>query len=376
MNSLCAFVLGASLGKGLRLLHVALSAVRGNLGVMFVRRTSDTQRKGTLRRHMLRAPCRAAVPLRLVSVTTTPARPAHTTARAGPSPQAPRRSFVAAPASRLRLLRTPAPHHTTQVRAFATTSPMEARNKAAVEEFDKLVKDNKVMIFGRTSCPYGALVAHGHRRSHTPRYCVRAKKLFDGLKVPYKYIEVDTMDDGEYLHDVLIKKTSRRTCTSAHCAAVLTHSPSPQHLRKRHQYRRMRRYFTCAGLVTLTRASQTLSRFTVRASWSRCSSLRASTLLSDSVPVVLLHHGAYTAGARSAMPSGTGEAAALERGLQHNFVFVADLQIRDVLVWPQQTTAVQQALILDGYAPLEAHCIHDVGDEGALRQAYVHRLDA
>jgi hypothetical protein len=31
--------------------------------------------------------------------------------------------------------------------------------------------------------------------------------------VPYKYLEVDTLENGEYIHEVLIKKTNRRTCT-------------------------------------------------------------------------------------------------------------------------------------------------------------------
>lgn len=224
---------------------------------------------------MLRAPCRAAAPLRLVSVATTPARPAHTTALAAPPSQAPRRSIALVPATQPHPLRAPAPRHTTQTRSFATNTTMEARNKAAVAEFDKLINDNKVMIFGRTSCPYVAPVAT-HALTYllgtvfAPRSSSTDSRSLTSISRSTRWTTVSTSTTSSSRRPAAVPVRLRTAPLR-----MLTHSSSPQHLRQRHQHRRLRRYLACAVLAALTCAFQTLSRSTARASWSRCSSLRA-----------------------------------------------------------------------------------------------------
>ncbi|XP_070557651.1 thioredoxin reductase 1, cytoplasmic-like [Ptychodera flava] len=56
-------------------------------------------------------------------------------------------------------------------------------------------QNNKVMIFSKSTCPF----------------CKRVKKLFDELKVDYKAIELDEMDNGKELQDTLHEMTGQRT---------------------------------------------------------------------------------------------------------------------------------------------------------------------
>ncbi|KAK4337189.1 hypothetical protein RND71_043288 [Anisodus tanguticus] len=60
-------------------------------------------------------------------------------------------------------------------------------------DIDKLIKENRVLIFSKTYCPY----------------CDKVKKLFKDLGVAFKVIELDKIDNGDELHLELKKKISR-----------------------------------------------------------------------------------------------------------------------------------------------------------------------
>lgn len=63
------------------------------------------------------------------------------------------------------------------------------------EMIDKLIADNKVTIFSKTTCPF----------------CDRVKELFASLSIPYHSLELDTLDNGPDIQDKLAEKTGQRT---------------------------------------------------------------------------------------------------------------------------------------------------------------------
>ncbi|KAI7902024.1 glutaredoxin [Cokeromyces recurvatus] len=60
---------------------------------------------------------------------------------------------------------------------------------------NKAIKDNKVMIFSKSYCPY----------------CIRAKDLFDDIEVDYKALELNDHKDGEAIQTVLKELTNQNT---------------------------------------------------------------------------------------------------------------------------------------------------------------------
>ncbi|KAI8337607.1 glutaredoxin, partial [Chlamydoabsidia padenii] len=65
-----------------------------------------------------------------------------------------------------------------------------------VKEFiKKTILENKVTIFSKSYCPY----------------CLRAKDLFDDIKVDYKALELDERLDGQDIQQGLSELTNQRT---------------------------------------------------------------------------------------------------------------------------------------------------------------------
>eukprot|EP00877_Chromochloris_zofingiensis_P000848 jgi/Chrzof1/10764/Cz05g11110.t1 len=67
------------------------------------------------------------------------------------------------------------------------------RASAKVDDINKTVGDNKVVVYSKTYCPY----------------CARAKDLFNRLNVPAKVIELDEIADGAAWQDALREVTGR-----------------------------------------------------------------------------------------------------------------------------------------------------------------------
>ncbi|SAM07379.1 hypothetical protein [Absidia glauca] len=63
------------------------------------------------------------------------------------------------------------------------------------EKVDSLIKNNKVVIFSKSYCPY----------------CSATKNLFKQLGVEAVVLELDQIDDGAAIQDYLQKKTGQRT---------------------------------------------------------------------------------------------------------------------------------------------------------------------
>jgi len=60
---------------------------------------------------------------------------------------------------------------------------------------NQLIKDNKVMIFSKSYCPF----------------CNKVKAIFDSIKVEYKSIELDLEGNGEDIQATLIEQTNQKT---------------------------------------------------------------------------------------------------------------------------------------------------------------------
>jgi len=58
-----------------------------------------------------------------------------------------------------------------------------------------LIKQNKIVIFSKVTCPY----------------CVNAKRCFDKLKVQYTAIELNSHPQGALVQDILCEMTGART---------------------------------------------------------------------------------------------------------------------------------------------------------------------
>jgi len=64
-----------------------------------------------------------------------------------------------------------------------------------MEQVEKLITDNKVMVFSKTTCPF----------------CVKIKQLFDSLKIKYEVLELDQEAEGPAIQAALAEKSGQRT---------------------------------------------------------------------------------------------------------------------------------------------------------------------
>jgi glutaredoxin 3 len=64
-----------------------------------------------------------------------------------------------------------------------------------VNQIQKTISDNCVVIFSKTSCSY----------------CTMAKQIFHDMNVNYKVVELDKLDYGSQFQDALYKLTGGRT---------------------------------------------------------------------------------------------------------------------------------------------------------------------
>ena len=78
----------------------------------------------------------------------------------------------------------------------AATSPIEARVQT-------LIKENKVMIFSKSYCPF----------------CKKTKKLFHSKGVQFESLELDQDASGESIQATLLKMTEQSTVPSVFIAA-------------------------------------------------------------------------------------------------------------------------------------------------------------
>ncbi|KAJ8904130.1 hypothetical protein NDN08_000657 [Rhodosorus marinus] len=86
------------------------------------------------------------------------------------------------------------------VQSKATVGRFHVRmQSASTESEDKFVADalksDKVVVFATTTCPY----------------CAQVKDLFNSLNLPFKSYNLNTMDDGAYIRQSLLRSTSQRT---------------------------------------------------------------------------------------------------------------------------------------------------------------------
>eukprot|EP01032_Pedospumella_encystans_P023183 gene23183-26247_t len=67
---------------------------------------------------------------------------------------------------------------------------------SSVKEFiANAIKDNKVVVFSKSSCPY----------------CVKTKSTLSSLDIPFHAIELDKRADGADIQDELLALTKQRT---------------------------------------------------------------------------------------------------------------------------------------------------------------------
>ncbi|KND05072.1 glutaredoxin [Spizellomyces punctatus DAOM BR117] len=78
-------------------------------------------------------------------------------------------------------------------RLFNTPGPEEM--SASKELVEKAIKENKVVVFSKSYCPY----------------CKKAKNLLDSLGVKYELFELDERPDGQAIQEYLKEKTGQRT---------------------------------------------------------------------------------------------------------------------------------------------------------------------
>nr|XP_035122914.1 glutaredoxin-2, mitochondrial-like [Callithrix jacchus] len=76
-----------------------------------------------------------------------------------------------------------------------TSSSLENLATAPVNQIQKTISNNCVVIFSKTSCSY----------------CTMAKKLFHDMNVNYKVVELDLLEYGNQFQDALYKMTGERT---------------------------------------------------------------------------------------------------------------------------------------------------------------------
>jgi len=64
-----------------------------------------------------------------------------------------------------------------------------------MEEVDRLVAANPVMVFSKTTCPF----------------CAKIKDLFEGLKIQIGVLELNEVDNGAEIQAALLEKTGQKT---------------------------------------------------------------------------------------------------------------------------------------------------------------------
>jgi len=64
-----------------------------------------------------------------------------------------------------------------------------------MDQVEQYIKDNKVMVFSKSTCPF----------------CAKIKQLFDSLSIKYHAIELDQMGEGAAIQAALADKTGQRT---------------------------------------------------------------------------------------------------------------------------------------------------------------------
>ena len=67
--------------------------------------------------------------------------------------------------------------------------------ESLVEDIKKNIAENKIMVYSGTYCPY----------------CDRAKALLTKKGKPFKVIEIDEVEDGEYINEALAEWSGQET---------------------------------------------------------------------------------------------------------------------------------------------------------------------
>lgn len=76
------------------------------------------------------------------------------------------------------------------------TAELRPLPNETIETFtDKLIKENKVMIFSKTTCPF----------------CTKVKELFNSLNEQFVVLELDKINEGTAIRDYLYEKTGQKT---------------------------------------------------------------------------------------------------------------------------------------------------------------------
>lgn len=76
-----------------------------------------------------------------------------------------------------------------------TSSSSLDMNCQEAEMVKKTIESSPVVVFSKTQCPY----------------CVQAKGILQGMGVEMKVMELDHMEQGSLIQDILEKMTSART---------------------------------------------------------------------------------------------------------------------------------------------------------------------
>lgn len=87
--------------------------------------------------------------------------------------------------------RTNFPYSIYQCRNNATMGPIPGLDDLV----DGMIKENNVMIFSKSYCPF----------------CNKVKALFDGLNVKYTAHELDLVENGDAIQEILLAKTGQKT---------------------------------------------------------------------------------------------------------------------------------------------------------------------
>merc|ERR1712071_88707 len=72
--------------------------------------------------------------------------------------------------------------------------PVDMNGDLAME-VQKTIKDNKVVMYSTSTCPY----------------CTMAKRAFKDCDIPYMNIEVNKIPNGELIRDILLNMTGARS---------------------------------------------------------------------------------------------------------------------------------------------------------------------
>lgn len=78
-------------------------------------------------------------------------------------------------------------------------------DKPSPEFVDKLIKENRIMIFSKTTCPF----------------CKKVKELFTSLNETFNVLELDTNPNGAEIQSLLQSKTGKKTVPQVFINGVL-----------------------------------------------------------------------------------------------------------------------------------------------------------